>query len=150
MNAALCALHEVVARSPQPYKNLIPSFVSILKQARAPPRAAVQAHVSQHVVGACIACPKTHGLMAFCLSLCVSRATCKGVLASHGWCFYVRQFMLCPDLRRYSGAGGRAQAAKGVRLPPHAGALHPGLHPLLGSPAHQLQLGVLRALACLL
>lgn len=34
MNAALCALHEVVARTPQPYKNLIPSFVSILKQAR--------------------------------------------------------------------------------------------------------------------
>ena len=34
MNAALCALHEVVARSPQPYKNLIPSFVSILKQVR--------------------------------------------------------------------------------------------------------------------
>ncbi|KAK9837092.1 hypothetical protein WJX81_002406 [Elliptochloris bilobata] len=32
MNAALCALHEAVARTPQPYRNLIPSFVSILKQ----------------------------------------------------------------------------------------------------------------------
>jgi vesicle coat complex subunit len=33
MSAALCALHEVVARDPKPYKNLIPSFISILKQA---------------------------------------------------------------------------------------------------------------------
>ena len=32
MSAALCALHEVVARDARPYKNLIPSFVSILKQ----------------------------------------------------------------------------------------------------------------------
>ena len=34
MSAALCALQEVVARDPKPYKNLIPSFISILKQAR--------------------------------------------------------------------------------------------------------------------
>ena len=33
MSAALCALHDVIARDPQPYKNLIPSFISILKQA---------------------------------------------------------------------------------------------------------------------
>ena len=32
MCAALCALHEVVRRAPAPYKNLIPSFISILKQ----------------------------------------------------------------------------------------------------------------------
>ena len=52
MNAALCALHEVVARSPQPYKNLIPSFVSILKQVRAPPTAAVLAHAWQQLMRA--------------------------------------------------------------------------------------------------
>lgn len=34
MSAALCALTEVAMRDPQPYKNLIPSFVSILKQVR--------------------------------------------------------------------------------------------------------------------
>jgi len=32
MSAALCALLEVTSRDPQPYKNVIPSFVSILKQ----------------------------------------------------------------------------------------------------------------------
>ena len=32
MSAALCALHDVIARDPKPYKNLIPSFISILKQ----------------------------------------------------------------------------------------------------------------------
>lgn len=32
MSAALCALQEAVQRDPKPYKNLIPSFVSILKQ----------------------------------------------------------------------------------------------------------------------
>ena len=32
MSAALCALLEVAGRDPKPYKNLIPSFVSILKQ----------------------------------------------------------------------------------------------------------------------
>ena len=32
MSAALCALHEVIRTQPQPYKNLIPSFISILKQ----------------------------------------------------------------------------------------------------------------------
>lgn len=34
MSAALCALHESVKQDPLPYKNLIPSFISILKQAR--------------------------------------------------------------------------------------------------------------------
>ena len=33
MSAALCALHESVKQDPLPYKNLIPSFISILKQA---------------------------------------------------------------------------------------------------------------------
>ena len=47
MNAALCALHEVVARTPQPYKNLIPSFVSILKQARLACHTSLSAHVKQ-------------------------------------------------------------------------------------------------------
>lgn len=32
MSAALCALQEVTSRDPRPYKNVIPSFVSILKQ----------------------------------------------------------------------------------------------------------------------
>ncbi|KAL0026447.1 hypothetical protein WJX79_010441 [Trebouxia sp. C0005] len=32
MSAALCALQEAIQRDPKPYKNLIPSFVSILKQ----------------------------------------------------------------------------------------------------------------------
>lgn len=32
MSAALCALQEVTFRDPKPYKNVIPSFVSILKQ----------------------------------------------------------------------------------------------------------------------
>jgi len=32
MSAALCALQETIQRDPKPYKNLIPSFVSILKQ----------------------------------------------------------------------------------------------------------------------
>lgn len=32
MSAALCALLEVVSVDPKPYKNLIPSFISILKQ----------------------------------------------------------------------------------------------------------------------
>ena len=32
MSAALCALQEAILRDPKPYKNLIPSFVSILKQ----------------------------------------------------------------------------------------------------------------------
>ena len=32
MSAALCALHEAIARDGRAYKNLIPSFVSILKQ----------------------------------------------------------------------------------------------------------------------
>ena len=33
MSAALCALHESIKQDPVPYKNLIPSFISILKQA---------------------------------------------------------------------------------------------------------------------
>jgi len=33
MSAALCALLEVIHVDPKPYKNLIPSFISILKQA---------------------------------------------------------------------------------------------------------------------
>lgn len=32
MSAALCALHEVCSRDCRPFKNLVPSFVSILKQ----------------------------------------------------------------------------------------------------------------------
>ncbi|PNW83178.1 hypothetical protein CHLRE_06g310000v5 [Chlamydomonas reinhardtii] len=32
MSAALCALHECIKGDPRPYKNLIPSFTSILKQ----------------------------------------------------------------------------------------------------------------------
>lgn len=32
MSAALCALYEAVKQDPRPYKNLIPSFTSILKQ----------------------------------------------------------------------------------------------------------------------
>lgn len=32
MSAALCALQEAIQQDPKPYKNLIPSFVSILKQ----------------------------------------------------------------------------------------------------------------------
>ena len=32
MSAALCALQEAIQRDPKPYKSLIPSFVSILKQ----------------------------------------------------------------------------------------------------------------------
>ena len=36
MSAALCALLEVTFRDPKPYKNVIPSFVSILKQVKAP------------------------------------------------------------------------------------------------------------------
>ncbi|KAL6753746.1 ARM repeat-containing protein [Haematococcus lacustris] len=32
MSAALCALHDAVKADPRPYKNLIPSFTSILKQ----------------------------------------------------------------------------------------------------------------------
>ena len=32
MSAALCALHESVKQDSLPYKNLIPSFISILKQ----------------------------------------------------------------------------------------------------------------------
>ncbi len=32
MSAALCALHEVIKSDTRPYKNLIPSFTSILKQ----------------------------------------------------------------------------------------------------------------------
>ena len=32
MSAALCSLQEITARDPRPYKNVIPSFVSILKQ----------------------------------------------------------------------------------------------------------------------
>jgi AP-4 complex subunit epsilon-1 len=32
MGAALCALHEVARDAPEQYKNLVPSFVSILKQ----------------------------------------------------------------------------------------------------------------------
>jgi len=32
MGAALCALHEVAKEAPEQYKNLVPSFVSILKQ----------------------------------------------------------------------------------------------------------------------
>ena len=34
MSAALCALLEVVTVDPKPYKNLIPSFISILKQVK--------------------------------------------------------------------------------------------------------------------
>ena len=32
MSAALSALHEVIKYDPRPYKNLVPSFTSILKQ----------------------------------------------------------------------------------------------------------------------
>jgi AP-4 complex subunit epsilon-1 len=34
MSAGLCALHEVVRAEPAKYRNLVPSFTSILKQAR--------------------------------------------------------------------------------------------------------------------
>lgn len=34
MSAALCALHDCIKADPRPYKNLIPSFTSILKQVR--------------------------------------------------------------------------------------------------------------------
>jgi AP-4 complex subunit epsilon-1 len=34
MSAALCALHGVIKANPAPYKNLVPSFTSILKQVR--------------------------------------------------------------------------------------------------------------------
>ena len=34
MGAALCALHDLASQDPAPYRNLVPSFVSILKQAR--------------------------------------------------------------------------------------------------------------------
>jgi hypothetical protein len=36
MGASLCALHDLAAQDPGPYRNLVPSFVSILKQARTP------------------------------------------------------------------------------------------------------------------
>jgi AP-4 complex subunit epsilon-1 len=32
MSAALCALHDLILSDPAPHKNLVPSFVSILKQ----------------------------------------------------------------------------------------------------------------------
>ena len=32
MSAALCALYEIIKQDPLPYKNLVPSFISILKQ----------------------------------------------------------------------------------------------------------------------
>ena len=34
MSSALSALHEVIKTDPRPYKNLVPSFTSILKQVR--------------------------------------------------------------------------------------------------------------------
>lgn len=34
MSAALCALHDAIKADPRPYKNLLPSFTSILKQVR--------------------------------------------------------------------------------------------------------------------
>ena len=34
MSATLCAVHEVSARDPQPFKHLVPSLISILKQVR--------------------------------------------------------------------------------------------------------------------
>ena len=34
MGAALCALHDLASQDPAPYRNLAPSFVSILKQVR--------------------------------------------------------------------------------------------------------------------
>ena len=46
MGASLCALHDLASQDPGPYRNLVPSVVSILKQARAhtappaPPHAA--------------------------------------------------------------------------------------------------------------
>ena len=40
MGASLCALHDLAAQDPGPYRNLVPSFVSILKQARLVRRAA--------------------------------------------------------------------------------------------------------------
>lgn len=44
MSAAVCALHEVIKRDPLPYKNLIPSFTSILKQvSHQPPRRSTEA-----------------------------------------------------------------------------------------------------------
>ena len=36
MCAVLCALGELISRDARPYRNLVPSFVSILKQARTP------------------------------------------------------------------------------------------------------------------
>jgi hypothetical protein len=36
MGASLCALHDLASQDPGPYRNLVPSFVSILKQVRAP------------------------------------------------------------------------------------------------------------------
>jgi AP-4 complex subunit epsilon-1 len=32
MNASLCALHDAIKAEPRLYKNLLPSFASILKQ----------------------------------------------------------------------------------------------------------------------
>lgn len=43
MSAALCALLEVTSQDPKPYRNLIPSFVSILKQVTPNPAADVHA-----------------------------------------------------------------------------------------------------------
>ena len=34
MAAALCALHDLASAEPEAYRNLVPSFVSILKQVR--------------------------------------------------------------------------------------------------------------------
>ena len=34
MSAALCALYEIIKQDPLPYKNIVPSFISILKQVK--------------------------------------------------------------------------------------------------------------------
>ena len=49
MSAALCALQEAIQRDPKPYKNLIPSFVSILKQVWFVPAASSHYGPSYHV-----------------------------------------------------------------------------------------------------
>ena len=48
MSAALCALLEVVSVDPKPYKNLIPSFISILKQVAPSVRLRLVASSSAH------------------------------------------------------------------------------------------------------
>ena len=59
MSATLCAVHQVSARDPQPFKHLVPSLLSILKQVwlaelagELMPRAAATLHPASHLVAA--------------------------------------------------------------------------------------------------